>query len=151
MSGKNTLTFPSSYHKIAWFRDNTLQSKIQLFEAGLLLATERPIFTRSVKGTLLSSKGWELGLEVKIPIAILLHSSCSSRRLMKYVSWQRNAHEQIKFAFSSHVISTPLSLPSLAKNAFAFLINCPFLSRISLIQTCDNLKQKKSFRGKRNR
>ena len=146
MSGKNTLTLPSSYHKIAWFRDNTLQSKIQLFEAGLLLATERPIFTRSVKGTLLSSKGWELGREVKIAIAILLHSSCSSRRLMKYVSWQRNAHEQIKFAFLSHVISTRLSLPSLAKTVFAF-----FVAQISLIQTCDNFKQKKSFRGKRNR
>lgn len=81
MSHKSILTFPSSYHKIAWFRDKTLQSKIQLFVAGLLFATERPIFTGSVNGTLLSSKGWELGREVNTAIAILLISCCSSRRL----------------------------------------------------------------------
>ena len=72
-----SLTFPSSYHKIAWFLDKTLQSKIQLFVAGLLFATERPIFTGSTKGTLLSSKGWELGREVNTAIAIFLISCCS--------------------------------------------------------------------------
>lgn len=90
MSHRVILTFPSSYHKIAWFRDKTLQSKIQLFVAGLLFATERPIFTGSVKGTLLSSKGWELGRDVNTAIAILLISCCSSRRLLKstWESWQ---------------------------------------------------------------
>ena len=111
MSHKNTLTFPSSYHKIAWFRDNTLQSKIQLFVAGLLFATERPIFTGSVKGTLLSSKGWELGREVKIAIAILLHSCCSSRRLKVREKLTTIAHEHFELSSCNHVIITLLSPP----------------------------------------
>lgn len=55
---------------IAWLRDSTLQSNIQLFGAGLLLATERPTLDASVNNTFLSSKGWELGRDVRIAIAI---------------------------------------------------------------------------------
>lgn len=61
---------------MAWFLDNTLQSNIQLFKAGLLLATDRPILADSVNSTLLSSNGWELGLEVRIAIAIFHYYSC---------------------------------------------------------------------------
>lgn len=55
---------------IAWLRDSTLQSKIQLFWAGLLFATDRPTLDASVNNTFLSSNGWELGLDVRIAIAI---------------------------------------------------------------------------------
>lgn len=61
---------------MAWFLDNTLQSNIQLFGAGLLLATERPTLEGSVSKIFLSSNGWELGLEVRIAIAIFHYKSC---------------------------------------------------------------------------
>lgn len=70
------LTLLFSNQIIAWFLESTLQSNIQLFGAGLLLATERPTLDGSVKNTFLSSKGWELGLEVRIAIAIFHYNSC---------------------------------------------------------------------------
>lgn len=36
---------PSLYHRTAWFRDNTLQSKMAFVSETLFRATERPIFT----------------------------------------------------------------------------------------------------------
>ena len=123
-----SLTFPSSYHRIAWFRDKTLQSKIQLFVAGLLFATERPIFTGSVKGTLLSSKGWELGREVNTAIAISLISCCS------FADWSvreltTTAHEQFKrsglqgFTVMWFKKLYPLPLPRQNNNKNEGLIN----------------------------
>lgn len=60
----NALTLLFSYHRRAWFRDNTLQSNIALFGVALTLATERPIFTGSCTEICRSWNGCELVRQV---------------------------------------------------------------------------------------
>ena len=66
------LTFPSSYHRRAWLRDRTLQSKMALLAVGRALATDRPIFTGSTSDTCLSRNGCELARQVNTAKADML-------------------------------------------------------------------------------
>lgn len=85
-------TFPSLYHKSAWFLDKTLQSNMALLVAGLTLATARPTLialssarlrscTQKVGYNLKANKkwkgcctwkGWEFGRQMSVALGTIL-------------------------------------------------------------------------------
>lgn len=82
---KLTLPESCSYQISAWFLDSTLQSNIPLSDAGLALATDRPIFTGSLRVTRRSWNGWELGWHVNTARPAMVASSASSPELERCI------------------------------------------------------------------
>ena len=61
---------PASYHMRAWFRDNTLQSKIAFVVEALRRATDRPTLTAWSRDKVRSLNGCEFGRQCNIALGI---------------------------------------------------------------------------------